>query len=277
MLGGRPGGRLGRSGQRPGGLAGGTEGDVLIRRRQVDRAAPGSPERALVRRGSWLRRRPAGCERAGDSSWLDEARRPRRRASRRAPRTPRERGRRGWSWSEQAGPGADARRAGWGCARRRSTATGSRPSAPLGAAERELGELVVVDAEQRGLEVEDPGGVHRDRHRQEAAGGVGEAGHHAGADRRPVGRLIAEATPRRADRDDDVAGLRDRARARRAMLSPVPPAIGWPTAVCPATAPGSTMRGSSTSWPRARSSEVGPPRVVRRWRSSRCRTRRRGR
>ena len=50
---------------------------------------------------------------------------------------------------------------------------------PVGAGRRaqgEVGELLVVDAEQGGLQVEDPRGVHRGDHREEAAGGVGEAG-----------------------------------------------------------------------------------------------------
>ena len=84
-----------------------------------------------------------------------------------------------------------------------------RQGHPVGAARRgegELGELVEAHAEQSRLEVEDLGGVDRDREGQEAADGVREAGHQTGRiDDRLVGDRGGDTGG--ADRDHDVAGL----------------------------------------------------------------------
>ena len=82
--------------------------------------------------------------------------------------------------------------------------TSTTPPDPGCGRERELGERVVVDLEQRGDRDQHARGVQRRDQRQEAAGGVGEAGDGA-AD--VGGRLVGHGEDRAAgaDRDHHIA------------------------------------------------------------------------
>ena len=118
--------------------------------------------------------------------------------------------------------------------------TRTRPPAPAGAASAKSSNCCVVDAEQPGHGVGHLGGVHGADQRQEASGGVGEAGHRAGGVGAGPRRATVNAVPLVPEAQREVPRAAGRARARRPCCRPSRARPGSPR---PGHIPGDGERG----------------------------------